>query len=112
MLETCVRRPSDLVARYGGEEMAVIMPDTDSDGAAVVAQMILKRLAQEPIAHRTSPFSRVSVSIGIAAATGSQLDTVQGLIAAADQALYQAKGAGRNQLAKSVASESYSPYTG
>ncbi|PNA05422.1 MULTISPECIES: diguanylate cyclase [Pseudomonas] len=82
------------------------------DGAAVVAQIILKRLAQEPIAHRTSPFGRVSVSIGIAAATGSQLDTVQGLIAAADQALYQAKGAGRNQLAKSVASESYSPYTG
>ncbi|KIF57633.1 sensor domain-containing diguanylate cyclase [Pseudomonas fluorescens] len=112
VLETCVRRPSDLVARYGGEEMAVIMPDTDSDGAAVVAQMILKRLAQEPIAHRTSPFGRVSVSIGIAAATGSQLDTVQGLIAAADQALYQAKGAGRNQFAKSVASESYSPYTG
>jgi len=54
----------------------------------------------------------VSVSIGIAAATGSQLDTVQGLIAAADQALYQAKGAVRNGLAKSVGNESYSAYTG
>ncbi|MBX8468908.1 diguanylate cyclase [Pseudomonas sp. RIT778] len=77
-----------------------------------MAQIILKRLAQEPIAHRTSPFDRVSVSIGIAAATGSQLDTVQGLIAAADQALYQAKGAVRNGLAKSVGNESYSAYTG
>ncbi|WP_371915871.1 hypothetical protein [Pseudomonas sp. B39(2017)] len=52
------------------------------------------------------------MSIGIAAATGSQLDTVQGLIAAADQALYQAKGAVRNGLAKSVGNESYSAYTG
>jgi diguanylate cyclase (GGDEF)-like protein len=112
VLETCVRRPSDLVARYGGEEMAVIMPDTDSDGAAVVAQLILERLAYESIAHPASPFGRVSVSIGIAVATGSQLDTIQGLITAADQALYQAKGAGRNQLAKSVASRSYSAYTG
>lgn len=112
ILETCVRRPSDLVARYGGEEMAVIMPGTDSDGAGVVARLILERLAHEPIAHPTSPFGRVSVSIGIAAATGSRLDTVQGLIAAADQALYQAKAAGRNQLAKRVASESYSAYTG
>ncbi|WP_192564542.1 sensor domain-containing diguanylate cyclase [Pseudomonas gozinkensis] len=105
VLETCVRRPSDLVARYGGEEMAVIMPDTDSDGAAVVAQLILERLAHEPIAHPTSPFGRVSVSIGMAAASGSQLDRVQGLIEAADQALYLAKGAGRNQVAKSAVSD-------
>lgn len=105
VLEACVRRPSDLVARYGGEEMAVIMPDTDSDGAAVVAQLILERLAHEPIAHPTSPFGRVSVSIGIAMARGAQLDAVQGLIEAADQALYLAKEAGRNRLAKSAVSD-------
>lgn len=99
VLEECIRRPSDLVARYGGEEMVVVMPNTDSDGAAVVAQRILDRLSQENIPHPTSPLGRVSVSIGIATAAGSQLDQLQGLIEAADQALYNAKSAGRNRTA-------------
>jgi diguanylate cyclase (GGDEF)-like protein len=99
-LEACVRRPSDLVARYGGEEMGVIMPGTNSDGAAVVAQLILDRLQQENIPHTASPLGRLSVSIGIATATGSQLDHLQGLIEVADQALYNAKALGRNQFVK------------
>jgi diguanylate cyclase (GGDEF)-like protein len=100
VLQDCVRRPSDLLARYGGEEMGVIMPDTDADGAAVVAQLILDRLKQEHINHSASPFGRLSVSIGIATATGAQLDSMQGLIEAADQALYHAKALGRNQFAR------------
>jgi len=100
IFEECVRRPSDLVARYGGEEMGVIMPDTDSDGATVVAQLILDRLEQENITHKSSPFGRVSVSIGCATATGSELDHLQGLIEAADQALYRAKALGRNQFVR------------
>lgn len=98
VIEACVRRPSDLVARYGGEEMGVIMPNTDIEGAQVVAQLILDRLRNENIAHDTSPLGRVSVSIGIAAAAGSRLDQMQGLIEAADQALYGAKAQGRNQF--------------
>lgn len=107
VLDACVRRPSDLVARYGGEEFAVIMPDTDIEGAAVVAQLILQRLQQENIAHPTSPVTRVSLSIGIAAARGSHLDPVQGLIECADQALYQAKTAGRNRFMTSGAQHSF-----
>ncbi|MCY1449275.1 Phytochrome-like protein cph2 [compost metagenome] len=98
VLEACVRRPSDLVARYGGEEIGVIMPDTDSEGAAVVAQLIIDRLEQENIPHNASPFGRLSVSIGIATATGSQLEILQGLIESADQALYNAKIRGRNRF--------------
>lgn len=98
ILEGCVRRPSDLLARYGGEEMAVIMPDTDRAGATVVAQLILDRLAQAHIAHASSPVGRVTVSIGIAAASGARLDHVPGLIEVADQALYNAKTAGRNRF--------------
>ncbi|QXI03904.1 hypothetical protein PS684_00405 [Pseudomonas fluorescens] len=98
VLDECVRRPSDLVARYGGEEFAVIMPATDIDGAAVVAQLIIERLQKANIAHPTSPVARVSLSIGIAAARGSHLDPVHGLIESADQALYQAKLAGRNRF--------------
>ena len=98
VLDECVRRPSDLVARYGGEEFAVIMPATDMNGAAVVAQLIIERLQHANIAHPTSPVARVSLSIGIAAARGSHLDPVHGLIESADQALYQAKLAGRNRF--------------
>ncbi|WP_322843817.1 sensor domain-containing diguanylate cyclase [Pseudomonas sp. B33.4] len=107
VLDACVRRPSDLVARYGGEEFAVIMPDTDIEGATVVAQLIIERLQQANIAHPTSPETRVSLSIGIAAARGAQLDPVHGLIECADQALYQAKTAGRNRFMTSPAQPSF-----
>ena len=100
IIEECVRRPSDVVARYGGEEMSVIMPNTDIEGAAVVAQLILDRLKQASIPHTASPLGRVSVSIGMSCAAGAQLDHVQGLIEAADQALYSAKTLGRNQFVK------------
>ncbi|MNI90013.1 Phytochrome-like protein cph2 [compost metagenome] len=79
--------------------MGVIMPNTDIDGAEVVAQLILGRLKQESISHEASPLGRVSVSIGIATAAGSRLDQLQALIEAADQALYSAKALGRNQFA-------------
>ena len=101
LLQTCVRRPSDLVARYGGEEIAIIMPATDSDGAAVVAHLILDRLLQANIAHPDSPYGRVSVSIGIATRAGVELEPALGLIEAADKALYSAKAAGRNGCALS-----------
>jgi diguanylate cyclase (GGDEF)-like protein len=107
VLDECVRRPSDLVARYGGEEFAVIMPATDMDGATVVAQLILERLQHANIAHPSSPVARVSLSIGIAAARGAHLDPVQGLIESADQALYQAKTAGRNRFMPSGAQPSF-----
>ncbi|WP_085604882.1 MULTISPECIES: diguanylate cyclase [unclassified Pseudomonas] len=100
VVETCVRRPSDLVARYGGEEMGVIMPNTDSEGAQIVAQLILDRLQQANISHESSPLGRVSISIGIATAAGSRLTPVQGLIEAADEALYSAKALGRNRSVK------------
>ena len=96
LLETSVRRPSDLVARYGGEEMAIILPATDNEGAVVVARRILERLQHENIRHPSSPLGYVSVSIGIAAGRGSRLEPALGLIEAADAALYRAKAAGRN----------------
>ncbi len=98
LLSSCIRRPRDLLARYGGEEMAVILPDTDNDGAAVVARLILERLALQPVPHKGSPFGHVTASIGIACSDGTALDSPPSLIERADQALYIAKQAGRNCL--------------
>lgn len=98
LLAGCTRRPPDLLARYGGEELAVILPETDSAGAAVVARAMLERLNLEPIAHHDSPFAQVTVSIGIACASGADADSVQSLVQRADAALYVAKEAGRNRL--------------
>ncbi|MNC51671.1 Phytochrome-like protein cph2 [compost metagenome] len=78
--------------------MAVILPDTGSAGAAIVAQLMLDRLTSERIAHPTSPFGHVTVSIGIACATEPTLDSWPALLERADQALYIAKEAGRNCL--------------
>lgn len=65
LLSSCIRRPRDLLARYG-EEMAVILPDTDNDGAAVVGRLMLERLALQAIPHNGSPFGHITASIGIA----------------------------------------------
>ena len=99
VLLACVRRAGDLVARYGGEEFGVILANTEREGAEAVARHVLERLGQRNIEHRTSPFGQVTVSIGIASVPGTQLQSGQALIDEADQALYGAKGTGRNRAA-------------
>ncbi len=78
--------------------MGIIMPHTDRVGATVVAKMILNRLLKENIYHPSSPFGRVTVSIGIAVAEYGGPTQSQQLVEAADAALYEAKAGGRNQF--------------
>ncbi len=92
-----VKRPADLVARYGGEEFAVLLPNTDSDGATQVVQFIQKKVRQLNLPHIASPVGQyVTLSFGIATIFPSHNGSVQALINAADKALYQAKNKGRN----------------
>ena len=93
LLRECTRTV-DCVGRYGGEEFAVIMPDTDNDGAMVVAERIRARVAEEEF-----PGRGITVSVGVAEFP-SDADSAAGTVDIADQALYQAKRAGRDRVEK------------
>lgn len=95
-----IERPADLAARFGGEEFLVVLPNTTLGGARHVAENMRRRLAALEIPHPLSSIApHVTVSIGLATATPVQGDAFATLIAQADRALYEAKKAGRNQVA-------------
>jgi len=97
-LTTVVRRPADLVARYGGEEFVVVLPNTDVDGAVIVAEAIQTAIAALRIPHARSPISTwITLSLGLSCLQPSQEHAPETLVAMADQALYQAKNQGRNR---------------
>ncbi|MDK9702730.1 MAG: bacteriohemerythrin [Sulfuritalea sp.] len=96
---SALRRPGDLLARYGGEELAVILPNTELDGATLVAQAIQGALTGLRIPHADSPAAdQVTVSIGAAAMTPDKQTSSAQLLAAADRGLYSAKQGGRNRI--------------
>ncbi|TWH40867.1 PAS domain S-box-containing protein/diguanylate cyclase (GGDEF)-like protein [Dulcicalothrix desertica PCC 7102] len=93
-----VKRSTDLAARYGGEEFAVILPNTDSEGATQVAQEIHQAIQHLSIPHNASDVKPyVTLSIGITTLIPTSTMVPLNLIEAADQALYQAKAQGRNR---------------
>lgn len=83
-------------ARYGGEELAVLLPGTDQASAILFASSLRSGIAALDIPHNTSEKGLVTVSIGVATAANGDLDHVDGVIKAADRALYQAKASGRD----------------
>lgn len=89
-------RPSDLCARYGGEEFAIVLPSTDGRGALVIAERIRSVVLERGILHEDGVDGLVTVSIGIASCLPKAMLEPAALIAAADQALYASKAAGRN----------------
>ena len=98
-LEGHMRRHDDLAARYGGEEFACILPATDLEQAAEVAEAIREAVVDLCIPHAGSPVSAwVSVSIGCASVVPAGESTPRELLAAADDRLYRAKSEGRNRV--------------
>jgi diguanylate cyclase (GGDEF)-like protein len=95
-LEKTLQRPIDFVARYGGEEFVVVLPYTDLKGAMQVAEQLRSQVCQLQLVSEQQSLE-VTVSIGVALLQGKDW-TVQQLLNSADQALYQAKAAGRNSV--------------
>lgn len=90
-----VKRPPDLVCRYGGEELAIILPETDLKGAMIIAERIRHQIESLQIKFSGETIS-VTASLGVSSFTPNSNKTPNLLIELADNALYQAKNEGRN----------------
>jgi len=97
-ISCAVKRPTDLVARYGGEEFAVVLPNTDAKGAVQVAERIRAGVKALQIPHCSSPSQSVTLSLGVTSTVPANEFFPTTLIGIADQALYQAKDQGRDQV--------------
>ena len=92
-------RGQDAVCRYGGEEFALLLPDTDARQAVSVAEGLRRAVADT----RGPDGSALTISIGVASTADAGLDSVIDLFHAADEALYQAKASGRNRVKRAKA---------
>lgn len=99
-----MKRSTDTAARYGGEEFAVILAHTDAEGAMRVAEAIAQGVRDLGITHRRATAAPiVTVSIGVATMMPDVRESAEGLVGAADHALYAAKRAGRNRISRTPA---------
>jgi diguanylate cyclase (GGDEF)-like protein len=97
-IRSALTRPGDLLARYGGEEFAAILPSTPLRGAEAVAEVLRSRVEAMATRHPRSPREVVTISLGVATASPGRSVSPEALVAAADEALYRAKDAGRNRV--------------
>jgi diguanylate cyclase (GGDEF)-like protein len=98
-IAVCLNRPLDFVARHGGDEFAVIMPETDLNGGLSVCRSILRAVEKTEIPHVYGlPSSSVTVSVGLASGIPQQGDELEDFMRMAAEALCRAKSFGRNRI--------------
>jgi diguanylate cyclase (GGDEF)-like protein len=91
-------RKSDLLARYGGEEFAVVMPQTDLEGARIEAERLREAIAAHTF-QGVPPERKITLSVGVAELGRETMVTADDLLHAADHSLYEAKRSGKNRVA-------------
>jgi len=97
LVKAMLQRSMDLMARWGGEEFAVLLPNTDLEGAAYVAERI-RATVEEQDYQLAENSPTVTVSIGLNCIVPHQESTVFDFVSSADEALYKAKGEGKNRV--------------
>lgn len=98
LLAAMVKRSGEVVARYGGEEFAILLPNTTVEEAAAFAEKLRKGVEELGINAGTAPGRVVTASLGVSGASSGAFSDPDKLLSQADQALYQAKREGRNQV--------------
>ncbi|WP_259755822.1 GGDEF domain-containing protein [Pseudomonas sp. GCEP-101] len=98
-LAGALHRPRDFIARFGGEEFVLVLPETDSEAARQIAERCRSVLREQRICHEQSAVSSLlTISLGVGTAVPSASDRPLDFVAAVDRLLYQAKQAGRDRL--------------
>lgn len=92
------RRVGDLVYRYGGEEFCILLTNIEPEFALAISNHICLSVEELNIAHKISPYKKITVSIGLAHSDKHQNNSAKETLKIADQALYQAKDKGKNQV--------------
>jgi diguanylate cyclase (GGDEF)-like protein len=96
-LSQALHRPGDMAVRYGGDEFLILIPGTDAAGASELAEILRARVEALEIPHADTPVGKVvTISLGVVTGYPTMHSSSGELIALADEALYQAKEAGRN----------------
>jgi diguanylate cyclase (GGDEF)-like protein len=97
-LSQCVIRGGDFVARYGGEEFTAVLPNTDKNGAQLIAERMLEKVRECKIPHETSDIADyVTISIGVTSGTVKHTHSADYWLRISDKMLYKSKKEGRNR---------------
>jgi len=104
-VEQSLNRPGDFAARWGGEEFIVLLPNTDTSGALLIAEKIRQNVSNLVIPCSDGTETIVTISIGVNALTPQLTSSRETFISEADKALYRAKSSGRNRVCSSNENE-------